>query len=59
LADLNGDPVGHQQNLVQNHFVAALARETLHPEHIPGGDAVLFSAGLNNGVHCFLQKSEL
>ena len=57
VADLNGVAVGHQQDLVQNHFVAALARKALHPEHVPGGDAVLFPAGFNNGVHCGLHKN--
>ena len=57
LADLNGVAVRHQQDLVQDHFVAALARKALHPEHVPGGDAVLFPAGFNNGVHFGLQKN--
>jgi hypothetical protein len=51
LADREFLVVVHQEHLVQNHLVALLAGQTLHPEDVSGGDPILFAAGLDNGVH--------
>src|SRR5687768_12965898 len=50
--------IGEQQR-IEAEFVARGSHELLHAQGFPFGDAVLFSSGLDDGVHRLLRASAL